>query len=190
MSTPLLTFLKYIFLAVLYLFFLRVLRAVWVETRDPKVVAAPERAPQATGNYSPTVSAPLPSAAPAPLPAPAAPALGGDAGGPGQLVVLAGAELDLGRVYSLPAEVSVGRSPGCGVSLADDFVSQVHARLFRRDGAVWVEDLGSTNGTFVNDTRVTGPLRLSPGDRLRVGRTELQLELEQAAGAAPAWERR
>ena len=57
------------------------------------------------------------------------------------------------QVFPLGEEVTIGRAPGCSVALADDtFVSQLHARVFVRDGQPFVEDLGSTNGTFLNRT--------------------------------------
>jgi pSer/pThr/pTyr-binding forkhead associated (FHA) protein len=81
-----------------------------------------------------------------------------------------------GRTYEVGEEVTVGRASGCGVSLAGDtFVSQLHARLYRRDGRLWVEDLGSTNGTFVNSKKVSSPMSLRRGDRVQVGRTVLEL---------------
>ena len=68
-----------------------------------------------------------------------------------------------GEVYAIDEEVTVGRAPGCGVVLEDDtFVSQVHARLFRRGRETYVEDLGSTNGTIVNGERIDEVTRLSP----------------------------
>jgi len=58
------------------------------------------------------------------------------------------------------------------VVLADDtFVSQVHARVFERDGRTWVEDLGSRNGTFVNGKRIDAPTRLRRGDQVQFGQT-------------------
>lgn len=81
-----------------------------------------------------------------------------------------------GRVYDLGEEVTVGRSPGCAVSLEDDsFISSVHARVYRRSGELWLEDLGSTNGTWLNDERVDGPSRLQRGDRVKVGSTTLEV---------------
>jgi len=71
--------------------------------------------------------------------------------------------------------VTVGRAPGCGVSLQDTTVSQLHARVFRRDGRLYVEDLGSTNGTFVNRVPVSAPVPLNRGDRLQVGGTVLEV---------------
>ena len=70
----------------------------------------------------------------------------------------------------------MARASGCGVSLAGDtFVSQLHARLYRRDTRMWVEDLGSTNGTYVNSKRLTAPVALRRGDRVQVGRTVLEV---------------
>jgi pSer/pThr/pTyr-binding forkhead associated (FHA) protein len=70
----------------------------------------------------------------------------------------------------------VGRAAGCAVSLADDtYVSTLHARVFRGDdGDVKVEDLGSTNGTYLNRAKVGGPVTLHRGDRLQVGNTTLE----------------
>ncbi len=79
-------------------------------------------------------------------------------------------------MFDLGDELTVGRAIGCGVSLPDDtFVSTLHARVFRREGALFVEDLGSTNGTFVNDRPVTGTVPFHKGDRLQVGKTVLEL---------------
>lgn len=81
-----------------------------------------------------------------------------------------------GRVYELGEEVTVGRSLGCAVPLDDDtFASSIHARVFQRDSELWLEDLGSTNGTFLNDERVNGPARLQRGDRVKVGSTILEV---------------
>jgi pSer/pThr/pTyr-binding forkhead associated (FHA) protein len=81
-----------------------------------------------------------------------------------------------GRVFELGDEVTVGRSPGCAVPLDDDtFASSIHARVFRRSGELWLEDLGSTNGTWVNDERLDNPVRLRRGDRVKVGSTILEV---------------
>jgi len=147
---PVLTLLKYVFLAVLYLFFLRVLRAVWVEMREPK--AAP-----------PGAAAPVaPAARPAHV-------------GPEKLVVVSPEE-DRGKEFPLPDEVTVGRAGGCAVLLArDTFVSQLHARVFRRGGDLLVEDLGSTNGTFLNGKKVTAPVTVRKGDKIQFGRTTMEV---------------
>jgi hypothetical protein len=166
MSSELLTFLKYIFLAALYLFLARVLRAVWIELREPRT-AAP--------------GAPLPAQAQAQAPVPPPPAWGvprAEGGRPSRverLVFVEPAHLK-GTGFDLTGELTVGRAPGCGVSLPDDtFVSQLHARVFSRDGNWYVEDLGSTNGTFLNRTQIRGPSPIRRGDELTVGKTTLEL---------------
>lgn len=77
-----------------------------------------------------------------------------------------------GRSYPLDREATLGRAPVNTVALPEDsFVSSIHARLWRQADQVVVEDLGSTNGTFVNGVRLSAPVALHPGDRLQVGRT-------------------
>jgi pSer/pThr/pTyr-binding forkhead associated (FHA) protein len=160
MADPALRFLEYVFLALLYLFFLRVLRAVWVELREPRVVQA----------------------APARPPAPAEASNGARKNGsrkgrslPHQLAVMSHDE-STGESFALADELTIGRSVDCTVPLAaDNFVSQVHARVFRRENEYWVEDLGSTNGTLMNGRKLSGPAPVRRGDRLQVGRTVLEL---------------
>ena len=166
MPDPVLTLLKYVFLAVLYLFFMRVVRAVWVETREPK--AAPPPAP---------VPVPAAAAGPAGPSSGAWPAgaSGNGAVGPEKLVVVSPDGMK-GTEFPLGTEVTVGRAGGCAVLLdGDSFVSSLHARLFRRDGSIFVEDLGSTNGTSLNGTRIARPTAVSKGDRIVVGRTVLEV---------------
>jgi pSer/pThr/pTyr-binding forkhead associated (FHA) protein len=95
-----------------------------------------------------------------------------------------------GREFLVAGEATVGRAPGCAIVLAGDYVSAHHARLFERAGRVWVEDLGSTNGTLLNGRRVRRPIAMRAGDRLRIGDVVLGLRLETAAApaaAAPVW---
>jgi pSer/pThr/pTyr-binding forkhead associated (FHA) protein len=69
----------------------------------------------------------------------------------------------------------IGRNPECALVLADDFASGRHARIFR-DASGWkVEDLGSTNGTFLGSTRLTGPAPVVAGSVLRIGKTVIEL---------------
>ena len=85
------------------------------------------------------------------------------------LVVLAGPRVgSLIRLDS--AELNIGRSLRAELCLDDDGVSRHHARIRRDDDAVWVEDLESRNGTFVNGVRVTAPVKLEDGDKIHVGR--------------------
>jgi len=69
----------------------------------------------------------------------------------------------------------IGRNPESALVLDDDFASGRHARIFHRDGAWFVEDLGSTNGTFLGSDRLTGPMRVEAGSTLRIGKTVIEL---------------
>jgi len=79
------------------------------------------------------------------------------------------------RSVHLTGSVEIGRSDACAIRLDDTYVSQVHARLYGRDGDWYVEDLGSTNGTFLNDRRVVVSVEVHAGDIVRVGKTLLEL---------------
>ena len=187
MPDSLLTALKLIFLGLLYLFFFRVIRAVWVELREPKNVQVavapppPARPPRGDGWLGRGARG---QAAPAGVPAGVAGVAGGgmnpwgmpiESGVRERLVVLDPPGYR-GRAFELADELTVGRAVGCGVALPDDtFVSTLHARVFRRDGSLFVEDLGSTNGTFINDRPVTSTVPIRLGDRLQVGKTVLEL---------------
>jgi pSer/pThr/pTyr-binding forkhead associated (FHA) protein len=148
----LLNLLKIFLLLLLYLFFLRVLRAVWAEVNPPKAAEAP--GPTRRGR------------------SPKRPAKGKHA--PPVLRLVAPPELK-GRSYPLGDEVTVGRAAGCQVTIDDTYASQLHARVFQREGQVFVEDLGSTNGTYLNRRKVTGPMVLQRGDKLQIGNTVLEL---------------
>lgn len=148
------TLLKYVFLAVLYLFLLRVLRAVWVELREPKPGSVPAAPDPSVAAAQPQSSGPV---------------------GPERLVVVSPPERK-GEEFPVRDEVTVGRAGGCGVLLADDtFVSQLHARLFRREGDLYVEDLGSTNGTYLNKKKVGAPVLVRKGDKIQFGRTTMEV---------------
>ncbi len=79
------------------------------------------------------------------------------------------------RTVKLAASMTVGRAPECELRVEDTYASQQHARLFAKNNSWFVEDLGSTNGTFVNDQKLAAPAMLQPGDRVRVGQTVLEL---------------
>src|SRR3954447_22220143 len=93
-----------------------------------------------------------------------------------------------GQDIPLEQELVIGRStPGIGSLGGDSEISRVHARVFRDpSGQLTVEDLGSTNGTFVNGNRISSPTPLRPGDELRVGQTTLGVEGGAAAEGATA----
>jgi hypothetical protein len=94
------------------------------------------------------------------------------------LVVLKSPALEVGEEFQLDsAPLTVGRGSPNDIELHDDeFASAKHARIEPRRDGVWVEDIGSTNGTFVNGTRIDRPRRLTPGDVVRVGETDLRFE--------------
>jgi hypothetical protein len=159
MSESLLTVLKFCFLALLYLFLARV---VWVVAKELRS----ERVPTAAGPAAPVATPP----------AAAAPSRGSRRGGSAVLRVVASGPYE-GAEFPLDDEMTVGRAPGCGVVLVDDtFVSQVHARVFRRGRDVMVEDLGSTNGTLVNGERIAKATRLRKGDTVQFGETVAQVQ--------------
>lgn len=78
--------------------------------------------------------------------------------------------LPRGATFTLRPGATVGRHPACEIQLNDNFVSTQHARLTREADGWWVTDLGTTNGTFVNEARAKRPTRLNPGDTIRFGR--------------------
>ena len=152
MSDAVLTFLKFCLLALLYLFLARV---VWIVARELR------------GTPAPAPAAPEPAAAAN---------RGGRARKQWRLVLVEPAA-EAGAAFDVEGEVTLGRGGGCTVPLAfDTFVSQVHARAFDRDGTLWVEDLGSRNGTFVNGHPVHEPTRVAKGARVQVGETVLEVD--------------
>lgn len=87
---------------------------------------------------------------------------------------------EAGRRVELDLEVAIGRQDG-DLVVEDPEVSRRHAVLRRSGGSVVVEDLDSTNGTFVNGERIRSPITVGPGDQVRVGRTMLEIEPDQRA---------
>lgn len=185
MPEQLLNVLKLCLLVLLYLFFVRVARAVWVEVNGPRLRSADQKArvpaapvavaaPVAAGPAGTTSRRKQRRAAKAGRAPQGAKA--GRSPGPTQpgLVVVAPTE-SVGRRYELGEELTLGRAAGCQITLDDTYVSQLHARVFHRDGAFFVEDLGSTNGTYLNRKKVSGPLMLKAGDQVQVGSTVLEL---------------
>ncbi len=76
--------------------------------------------------------------------------------------------------YNLGAETVAGRDANCQICLEDEFVSQLHARVVNNQGHYILEDLGSTNGTFVNGRKINYPVDLRHGDRIKIGGTLLE----------------
>ncbi len=164
MSEAQLNILNYALLALLYLFFARVLWAVWSEVRGPRLGIQQQVATRSA--HDATSPAERPVAAAAPKKSNRA-----KRGVPSKLVVLE-PKVRKGSAYAIKTELSLGRAPTCSIGIPDDtFASQLHTRVFPHDGAVWVEDLGSTNGTHINGARLSAPLQLAVGDRLQIGST-------------------
>ena len=84
---------------------------------------------------------------------------------------LNGTIIPLGNV-----QITIGRAPDSTLVIDDDYASSRHARIYPSEGAWVVEDLGSTNGTWIDRTRITTPTVLPVGAPLRVGRTTLQIQ--------------
>ena len=176
MTDQVLNILKFVLLGLLYLFFARVLWAVWSEVRTPvrrPMAGAPSgttRRPQAT--------------APAPRPITPPPAGRKQAKHAkqqakrraGRLVILE-PKARRGMTVALEGEVTLGREPGCTITIHDDaYVSQLHLRIYDYEGQPMVEDLGSTNGTFHNGSKLVGSRLLHPGDRIQVGTTVIEAQ--------------
>ena len=156
MSENMLALLRICLLALLYLFFFRVVRAAWAEIRGPRPARPKASTSDTTGPRRTVAFSPVTVAT-------------------GTLTVIDPPE-QRGRSFDLTEELTVGRAPGCQVLLeGDTFVSQLHARVFTREGALYVEDLGSTNGTLVNRRKIKAAVPLHQGDTLQVGRTILEV---------------
>lgn len=128
---------------------------------------------------TPAPAAVAPGPAPAPAPAPARGGRLGRRGGgksPTRLTVTAG-QLAGTTMPLRPAGTLIGRSPECALVLDDDYVSGRHARIFQADDGTWqVEDLRSTNGTFLGATRLTEPREVAVGSVIRIGQTVVELQ--------------
>lgn len=149
-------------IALIFLFFLRVIRAVWVEMspatiRKPRWQKRQERRDERNATRA------------------AAPPKQQKRRRQLYLKVVQPPS-HAGRSYDLDDELTIGRSPGCGVSMPEDiYTSTLHARLFRHNEQLWVEDLGSTNGTYVNSEQIAKAVRLGKGDMLQVGSTVFEV---------------
>ncbi|MGH2994409.1 MAG: FHA domain-containing protein [Solirubrobacterales bacterium] len=152
-SDPVAVALKFGFLAVLYVFLFWVLRSALRELRS---TGAP--APEATGFHSlPQQSGGTPDA---------------------WLLVLKGGGLDSGERFDLFGGVSIGRSADADVRIEDRFASGIHARIYPRAGSYYVEDMGSTNGTYLNGEQIDRELELHHLDSVEIGDTGFRFELE------------
>lgn len=154
MSEALLTLLRWCLLALVYLFFFRVLQATWFSTGG-NLRRVRTRPPAGAQRSAVGATRSARSAAPS-------------------LVCIEPAEV-AGNVHPLTGTLTIGRAAGCDITLDDTFISQVHARVGIGESGVVIEDLGSTNGTYLNRKRVTAPVVVSPGDAIQVGSTIMEL---------------
>jgi len=152
MPVIVLDLLKYVFLAVLYIFMARAVRAVWAELRPEQ----PQRSNPGRGRAAPKAQPRRTKKAPR------------------RVVVTEGGNLK-GKTFTLDGELLLGRAERCNVVLDDAYSSQIHARIFSRGESWVVEDMGSTNGTYLNRQKVTAPTELTRGDRIKIGKTVLEL---------------
>lgn len=97
----------------------------------------------------------------------------------GQLVVASSGQtgIPVGKVFPLNLVTVIGRSTEVDVALNDTFLSAEHARLAQRNHEWFLEDLNSTNGTYLNGFEVRTPTEVNDGDVVRVGRVELKLQI-------------
>src|SRR5688572_7779584 len=166
-SDQALDILKLVLLGLLYLFFARVLWAVWSEVRrsDQRPTAA---AGGSADEYASTVAAAQPKPPRKPTK--------GRRGTVARLVVIE-PKARRGTAYAVGGDVSIGRDPNATIRIEDDtYISQFHAKVYVVDGQAMVEDLGSTNGSFYNGNRLHGAKLLHPGDRIQVGYTVLEAQ--------------
>ena len=146
MDEPLAVALKFGFLAVLYLFLLWIARSAMKDLR---------RSNGATGRAQPV-----------------------DAGADGrpQLEVVAAKGYEPGSVFDLTGGAVLGRADTADIQVDDQFASAAHARIFPRDGFMYIEDMGSTNGTYLNGRQVGQAERLKLEDVIRIGDSEYRYQ--------------
>ncbi len=165
MSELTLTIIKLGFLSVLWLFVLTTVSVMRSDLFGRRVGRS------TVGSRRPATPAP----APAPSRKDRSPKPSkGRRGVPSTLVVTQGA-LSGTTVRLGEAPVTLGRSQDSTIVLDDDYVSSRHARFFPRDGQWLVEDMGSTNGTYIDRTKVTGPTPVKIGVPIRIGKTVVEL---------------
>jgi hypothetical protein len=158
---PVAVALKFGFLAVLYLFLLWVARSslrdltqhddssVIIDSDDPVAVPRRDRTPQ-----GPDLRA----------------------GVEPRLEVVAAMGLDPGTSFGLAEGATMGRADGSDIPIDDAFASSAHARIFSRGQFMYIEDMGSTNGTYLNGRRLRSAERLKVGDTVRIGETEYRYQ--------------
>ena len=140
--------LKYVFLIVLYIFIARAVRLIALESK-----------PSGGRKPAPVIQTRQPS----------------KKGRAPKKVTIVEGDVNKGKSYDLGEELVIGRAEKCQIVLDDTYVSQMHARFFARGESYMVEDLGSTNGTYLNRRRITSPVEVSRGDQVKIGKTVMEL---------------
>jgi hypothetical protein len=151
MSDPIEVLLQFAFLGVLYLFLLWVARSALRDLGRPAIEPAGFAEEELAAGGRPYS---------------------------GRLVVERGGGLASGEAFGVGPGLVIGRALACEITIEDSYASSRHARLYDRDGHVYIEDMNSTNGTYVNGTRVSAQQLLRSGDVVRIGDTELRFDHE------------
>ena len=159
MDEPVAVALKFGFLAVLYLFLLWVARSAMKDLSrgsDGTAAAEPVEPPSPRRRQ------------------PAVPDL--RAGVSPRLVVVAAMGHEPGTTFDVGRGATMGRSDGAEIRVDDPFASSAHARIFERGDFMYVEDMGSTNGTYLNGRQIRTAERLKVADTVRIGDTEYRYQ--------------
>lgn len=138
--------LKFVFLAILYLFLLLVIRAIYKDDFKMRKIE---------DSVEPRVHTKRKTA-------------------PSRLVIIESPSGQSGMSFDLDDSLTIGRNQESDIVLNDTFASDFHACIRRKEGDYFVEDMGSTNGTLVKDEAINRPVLLNLGDRIRVGKTVLE----------------
>jgi hypothetical protein len=154
MAGPIEVLLKFAFLAVLYLFLLWIVRSALKDLRRP----APHAEAYHDADYNH-----------------AGDGFGGHVSS-ARLIAEQGGGLHAGQAFVVGSGLVIGRAGGIEVRIEDSFASNRHARVFDHEGHVYLEDMNSTNGTYLNGQRVEGQEALQADDRIRIGDTEFRYE--------------
>ena len=158
MSELTLTLIKLGFLALLWMFVLAVLSVIRSDLFGSKVDSRAVAAPAAPAGRTPKPAKPVKK----------------KKGQPGSVTIADGPQAGVGATLT-SEPVVIGRGSDCQIRLDDDYSSTRHARVFQSEGEWWVEDLGSTNGTYLDGQRVTRPVPAEIGGSIRIGRTTLNI---------------
>lgn len=154
---------KLAFLAVLWLFVIAAVGVVRTDLLDQSAARSQRKAAKQQARQAPS-------------PAPARPAKPARAGrGAPSVLLVTGGSLAGTAIQLTQQQITIGRAADATLVLTDDYASTMHARLYPQNGEWIVEDLGSTNGTYLDKRKVTQPTAVPVGVPVRVGKTVLEL---------------